>query len=203
MRAYFASAIIAAIVTAEENDTKTDTANQIFFGLPAHGAPHLGGFYGHGDAHHIPAPHYQDFWGHHEAPHHEVPLHHAAPHHEAPHHTAFYGHGEPHHAAYPAHDIYATPHHVEGHHEAPHHEVNPHTPVYSPIHHQEVYLDEPHRHHELTPHEYQAAFGAELEYAKAYDKEAVAAAKANPMVHHGPTVDGSHYFAEVAHDMHD
>lgn len=51
----------------------------------------------------------------------------------------------------------------------------------------------------MTPHEYQAAFGAELEYAKAYDKET----KANPMFHHGPTVDGSHYFAEIAHDMRD
>jgi hypothetical protein len=50
----------------------------------------------------------------------------------------------------------------------------------------------------MTPHEYQAAFGAELEYEKAYDKET----KAN-MYHHGPTVDGSHYFAEVAHDMQD
>ena len=104
MRAFFASALVAAIATAEED-------NQIFF---PHGAPHHGGFFGHGDAHVTAAPHYQDFWGHHEAPHHDVTLHH-----EAPHHAGFYGHGDAHHAAYPSHDLYAAPHHVT-------HEVNPH-----------------------------------------------------------------------------
>ena len=98
------------------------------------------------------------FYGHGDA--------HGTHHGDLSHHGDVYGHGDlyghgDHHATVPHHDAYAAPHHIDAH------DV-PHT-----YHHQDIYYEEPHRHHELTPHEIQAAYGAELEYDKAFAKETV------------------------------